>query len=250
MCGSTRWPAAPAGADPRTRAGTRPAWSPSAVGPRCRPSTPTRPPTPPIATTRSRPSRRSRPRAALPARASATPRPRATASRCSIPSTRSRPYASAPNGHVALTARVRLAGREPVAPRPGLRHHRAIAPGRDAASLSQSFASALRSYLNGWRRFDTRPAPPLRRRRRDPTTLLAVDQRRAGQRGQDLPGRDRRRPGLAMGPVGPGRPADQRRADLLRLLPRGVLARPLRGVHRAAAGRRRQQRPGRRPLPV
>jgi glucoamylase len=63
-------------------------------------------------------------------------------------------YTSAPNGHVALTARVRLAGGQPVrlALGFGTSDDRSLAV--TAASLRQSFASARRSYLSGWRRFD------------------------------------------------------------------------------------------------
>ena len=77
--------------------------------------------------------------------------------------------------------------------------------------------------------------------------VLPRRQRAEGQRGQDLPRRDRR---VARQPVGPG---GQRRrpvgwqAGLLRLLPRGVLPRPVRGLHRAAGRRRPGHRPRCRP---
>ncbi|MEA2147154.1 MAG: hypothetical protein QOG59_2741, partial [Solirubrobacteraceae bacterium] len=64
-------------------------------------------------------------------------------------------YASAPDGHVTLTARVRLAGREPVRLALGFGTTKDRSLAVTAASLSQSFASALRSYLSGWKRFDS-----------------------------------------------------------------------------------------------
>ncbi len=87
-------------------------------------------------------------------------------------------------------------------------------------------------------------------RHRGRQRVLRIGQRRQGQRGQDLPGRDRRGPGLALGPVGAGRQRHQRQAGLLRLLPRGVRPRSLRGVHRAAGGRRRVDRPAGHAVPV
>ena len=65
-----------------------------------------------------------------------------------------------------------------------------------------------------------------------PVGVLAVGQRAEGQRGQDLP---RRRGRLPRQPVGAGGQRGRHpgwQARLLRLLPRGVRARPLRVVHR------------------
>ena len=61
--------------------------------------------------------------------------------------------------------------------------------------------------------------------------VLPERQRHQGLRGQDVPGRDRRQPRVALGPGGLGRrPAEH----LLRLLPRGLRARPVRGLDRAS----------------
>ena len=249
LCGSTRWPAAPTGRAPERGRKLGPVWSPSAVGPHLQAFN--------TNTTTNAANRHY----AVPtfetleashgfagASVGYATDPRATASRCSIPSTRSPPYASAPNGRVALTARVRVAGREPVRLALGFGTTDDRSRAVTAASLSQSFASALRSYLNGWRGFDMglrhpSGAPAIRRHYQQSINVVRASEDKT------FPGRSPR-PGLAMGPVGPGRPADQRRADLLRLLPRGVLARPLRSVHRPVTGRRCSQRPGRRPLPV
>ena len=117
-------------------------------------------------------------------------------------------------------------------------------PAPRSASRFDRVRARLRAAVAPLRR---RPAPPRRAARpgRGPR-VLRVGQRRQGQRGQDVPGRDRRRAGLAVGPVGAGRQLHQRRADVLRLLPRGVRARPVRGVHRPARRRRHPDRAGRR----
>ena len=93
------------------------------------------------------------------------------------------------------------------------------------------------------------PACPRRRPDAGPA-VLPLGQRGEGQRGQDVPGRDR---GLARQPVGPGgqrRRQARRQARLLRLLPRGLRPRPLRGVHRPARRRRPRDRAGSDPVPV
>ena len=71
--------------------------------------------------------------------------------------------------------------------------------------------------------------------------VLPERERAQGVRGQDVPGRDRREPRLAVGPGGLGGRSEQ---HVLRLVPRGVRARPLRGVD--GAGRRRRPRDGAR----
>ena len=77
--------------------------------------------------------------------------------------------------------------------------------------------------------------------------VLPQRQRAQGIRGQDLPRRDRRQPRLPWGQaVRAGDPAQH----LLRLVPRGLRARPVRGVDRAGRGRRPRHRPGRDALPV
>ena len=150
----------------------------------------------------------------------------------------------APDGHVALTAGLRLAheGTTNLALGFGTTQAGALStvPAPRPASPSISVA-----HLRG-------PVGPLRRRVAPPLAasgtlggarVLRVGQRRQGLRGQDLPGRDRRRAGLPVGPGGAGRRPRRRQADVFRLLPRGVRPRPVRGVHRAARGRRRVDRP-------
>ncbi len=80
--------------------------------------------------------------------------------------------------------------------------------------------------------------------------LLPVGQRAEGERGQDLPGRDRGVPGQPVGPVGAGRGDRQRRAVLLRLLPRGVRPGPVRDLHRADGRRGRRHGPRGHAVPV
>ena len=156
-------------------------------------------------------------------------------------------YDSAPDGHVTLTAELRLRHGPQRAPRarlrPDRRPRRWPSPTRRSSSSFDAARSPVRAAVAALRRGLRRPAS-LARPRRGPR-VLRVGQRRQGERGQDLPGRDRRRAGLAMGPVGPRRQPDKRRADLLRLLPRGLRPRPVRGVHRPAGRRRHQHRPGR-----
>jgi glucoamylase len=64
------------------------------------------------------------------------------------------PYASAPNGHVALTAHVRLAGHQAVRLALGFATTRDRSGRVAAAALSQSFVSTLQTYLRGWKGFD------------------------------------------------------------------------------------------------
>ena len=64
-----------------------------------------------------------------------------------------------------------------------------------------------------------RPASAARPRGQPGRPLLPVGQRAEGERGQDLPGRDRRVPGQPVGPVGAGGGDRRRQAVVLRLLP-------------------------------
>ena len=110
------------------------------------------------------------------------------------------PYSQAPDGHVTLTAEI---------PSPlvhagaRVRHQ----PGCRAVDGECLGGAELRPGLGGLRgglaplRRRAAQARPLAGPGRDPR-VLRVGQRGQGQRGQDLPRRDRRRPGLAVGPVG------------------------------------------------
>src|SRR5215468_5349131 len=155
------------------------------------------------------------------------------------------PFDSAPDGHITATEEVTPARGRPVTlgpgvrPRPGLgggdgapfaapavRGGRAELPAR-LDRLRRWAAAAVRAGVRGGG-----PAGPRRH-----TPLLSVGQRDQGQRGQDLPRRDRGVAGQPVGAGGAGGGFHQRRAVLLRLLPGGVRPGPLRGVHRAARRR-------------
>ena len=84
-------------------------------------------------------------------------------------------------------------------------------------------------------------------RRRAPARVLPQRQHREGVRGQDLPRRDRRRSRVAVGPGRVGRRSEQ---HLLRLVPRGVRPRPLRGLDRPDGRRRHRHRTRRDAVPL
>ena len=98
------------------------------------------------------------------------------------------------------------------------------------------------AYRRGWHRYDARarlPAPPGRRRAgrlgRAPRPVLPERQLREGGRGQDVP---RRRRGRARVAVGAGDLRRRPGEHVLRLLPRDLRPRPLRGVDRPVPRRR------------
>ena len=64
-------------------------------------------------------------------------------------------YESAPDGHVALTGRVRLAGGQSVRLALGFGETSAGSRAVTGAALAQSFGSAVREYVGAWRRFDS-----------------------------------------------------------------------------------------------
>ena len=109
--------------------------------------------------------------------------------------------------------------------------------------------AALRGGLAALRRRSAQGPPAgWARRRSASTTSRSTWSRRARTRPSPA-----RSPPASASPWGqsvPGRRVHQRRADVLRLLPRGVLARHLRGVHRTARRGRRPDRPGRDHVPV
>ncbi len=149
------------------------------------------------------------------------------------------PYGSAPNGHVTLTAELpaRAEGPQGANLALGFGTTQAQALSVAGASVNQSFPRALGSYERQWLRYDAGLKRPARWLGECcGPRVLRVSQRRQGECRQDLPRRDRRWTGVTLGSVGPGRQPDRRRADLLRLLPRGVRPRPLRSVHRPAPG--------------
>ena len=64
------------------------------------------------------------------------------------------PYASAPNGHVALTAQVRLDAHNMARLALGFATTSAASAATAQTSLAQPFIATLQSYLRGWERFD------------------------------------------------------------------------------------------------
>ena len=250
-CGSTRWPAGPAAAGPergaQQRAARRFHGDLVPVAP-----TPTPSPTPTnrdyaVPTFEALQSSRG-----FSARASAT-RARASDGLPMLDTAHSlTPYDSAPNGHVTLTAAAAPAPRPQH--RPGARLRRrpdAGAARRRAPRCGSASSAAWRATSAQWQRYDRglrRPVAAAGLRRGPP--VLRVGQRGQGQRGQEVPRRDRRRSRLAVGPGGRRPALHQRSADVLRLLPRGVRARPVRGVRRPARRRRHPDRPGRHAVPV
>ena len=168
------------------------------------------------------------------------------------------PYSSAPDGHIVAT--------QELAPGPGGTLTLALGFGRTQAgavrtargSLATPFALKELKYLAGWAAYDAslnRPPAryPGRAGQRDgpaDPALLPVRERAQGERGQDLPRRHRGLTGQPVGPGGSGRHRLRWRACLLRFLPRGVLPRPVRGVHRPAGRRRPGHGTGRGPVPV
>ena len=139
-------------------------------------------------------------------------------------------------------------------PRSRLRHDPGIRR-RDRRRHGAHLATpAARAYAAGWLRYDAglrRPSAHLAGLTGPADSrgarVLRVRQRREVQRGQDLPRRDRRVAGIAVGPGGLRR---RPREHLLRLLPRGLRARPLRGVDRAADRRRPVHGTGCHPVPA
>ena len=168
------------------------------------------------------------------------------------------PYSSAPDGHIVAT--------QELAPGPGGTLTLALGFGRTQAgavstargSLATPFALKELKYLAGWVAYDASlnrpparyPGEPASATARLVAALLPVRERAQGERGQDLPRRHRGLAGQPVGPGGAGRDRLRRRARLLRFLPRGVLPRPVRGVHRPAGRRRPGHGAGGGPVPV
>ncbi len=131
------------------------------------------------------------------------------------------------------------------------RRPRPQAIGTAGASATASFGATPAAYEPTWRSYDEGLTPPpaslpgltARAGRASRRGVLAVGQRAQGERGQDVPGRGRR---LAGQPVGPGGQRRRRcpsgKPVYFGSLPRGLLPRPVRGVHRLP-GRRRPRRP-------
>ncbi len=113
------------------------------------------------------------------------------------------PYSSAPNGHIVAT--------EEVTPNPGTQAFTlALGFGRsqDAAvstaraSVGKAFTATEQAYLKTWKTVRRVAPSAARAQRRPDPRLLAQRQRAEGERGQDVPRRDRGEPGQ---PVGSGR---------------------------------------------
>ncbi len=228
-CGSTPASTATAGAAPTTAAPTtRRSMRPPA---RSSPATRTRRPTRSTATTPCRPRWRCEPTGRSWPRAAVSPAPTSD----SLVQLQADPFtwydvpdrhrrqrrADGPAGHVARRRHARAR----------LRPHRR---GRGRHGRCRA-AAAVPTHLRGVRgrlvRLRRAPAPPAGQRVRH---VLPVGQRPQVERGQDVPGRGRRVAGQPVGAGGQRRLAAERPAGLLRLVPRGVLPRPVRGVHRPA----------------
>ncbi len=111
-------------------------------------------------------------------------------------------WTDAPNGHVVVTERVNT--------HPGTRAFTlALGFGRTPAqavttaqqSTRRSFDALERAYARTWWRYDSRLRRPQHLSPAPAARLLAQRQRAQGQRGQDLPRRDRGQP---LQPLGPG----------------------------------------------
>ena len=150
--------------------------------------------------------------------------------------------ARAPRPRRALHARARL------------RRHagqRGVREPAVAAARLRRRAEGLRARLARLRR-QARRAQAAQRRlvaalARHPRRVLPQRQLREGHRGQDLPWRGRRLADLAVGSGGLGRRPEE---HLLRLLPRGLRARPLRGVDGGLPRRRSAHGQGHDALPL
>ena len=128
-----------------------------------------------------------------------------------------------------------------------------------AVSVSQSSLEArlprgpprLRARLERLRREPRQAAAPARHLvaalERHPRRVLPQRQLREGHRGQDLPRRDRRLADLAVGPGDLGRRPEE---HVLRLLSRGLRARPVRGVDGGLPRRRPAHGQGHDALPL
>ena len=183
-------------------------------------------------------TRRSTPAAASPRSPTASRAPPATASSNSTRATRSPTLRQRDPRQPRADRTRRARPRRRVHARARLRRHPGRARSRAARrSLAHGFHAARRDYERSWHAYDARPgqaAAPARRLGRahwDELARRVLPERelRQGGRGQDVPRRRRRRARLPVGPGGLGR---RPRQHLLRLLPRGLRPRPLRGVDR------------------
>ena len=165
-------------------------------------------------------------------------------------------FDSAADGNVVQVAQLNLgpgAGKAVLAL--GFGATQAAAVGAAEASLTAKVQQVQKSYEAGWSAYDASLKPPPKKlaglaeqpRRRAPARVLPERQHRQGVRGQDLPRRHRRRPRLAVGSGRVGRRSEQ---HLLRLVPRGVRPRPLRGLDRSHGRRRHRHRTGRDAVPL
>ena len=179
------------------------------------------------------------------------------ARRSSTQRTRSPPYTDAIDGNVVQT-RARRAS--PATARPcsrsasarrgrGRRRGRGLARRPASTRRSATTEEAGRRTTTTLNKPRTTSSPGLGDQTRAAARgrVLPERERAQGVRGQDVPGRDRGEPRLAVGPGGLGRRSGE---HVLRLVPRGVRARPLRGVDRPRRRRRPRDRARRDAVPL
>ncbi len=162
---------------------------------------------------------------------------------------------TATNGNVEQTAGISLGNDRSTTLALGFGTTQPAAVQTATATESTSLASLVASYQRGWAKYDAGLRRPhlagsglsAGEAADGNQRLLPVGQRREGVGGQDVPGRDHRRAGRAVGAVDRGERPEQ---PVLDRLPRGVLPRPLRGVDGAVHRRRPEDRAGHRPLPA
>ena len=172
----------------------------------------------------------------------------ATASSSSTPATRSPTCTTAPCTATSCRWGACRSATTAASPSRSATATRRPAPSPPASArcgtASTRRAPRLRARLERLRRELVKPRRPARRLvaalERHPRRVLPQRQLREGRRGQDLPRRGRRLADLAVGPGGLGRRPGE---HLLRLLSRGLRARPLRGVDGGLPGRRPRGRP-------
>ena len=230
------------GTTPATAAPTTAPWPRPAVT-RCSSARTSSPrPTPPTATTRSPCTRRSTSAAASTRRPTASP---AQASDGLVQLDASHAltdlHDSAMHGNLVQVGRVPLGHHGRFTLALGYGDTQAGAISASQRSLQHGFDARpprLRAQLERLRRAPRQAAPAARRLgpalERHPRRVLPERQLREGGRGQDVP---RRRGGIADLAVGPGGLGRRPGQHLLRLLPRGLRARPLRSVDRGLPGR-------------
>ena len=216
-------------------------------------------PAPPTATTRCRPTWRCGQPPVRRRPASATPGTASDGLTQLDGDPRARPpYASAPDGHIVAD---RAGHARPAAARVtlalGFGRTQAGAVGHGAGARCTAVRATGHAYAAGWAAYDARAAAAAGSPGLTAAQAQALDLHYYLSANVLKASEDKTFPGAIVAslasPWGQAvqrrRPA-RRQAGLLRLLPRGVRPRPVRGVHRPARRRRPGHRAGRDPVPV